>query len=193
LLDSALSALANQAQSALATGETPARLGNAHPSIVPYETFHAGDATVAIAAANDDLFRRLCHALELPGLAEDERFATNPGRVANRDALVKLLAGVIAQRTADDLLAALADAGVPSGRIRDVHDAFEAAARAGEPATFTVGGLELVRSAVRIDAGDAPASLPPPRLGEHTRAVLRALGRSDGEIDSLAERGVVQA
>jgi crotonobetainyl-CoA:carnitine CoA-transferase CaiB-like acyl-CoA transferase len=192
LLDSALSALANQAQSALATGESPPRLGNAHPSIVPYQTFQALDATVAIAAANDDLFRRLCEVLGLSALPGDERFATNPARVTNRDALVDLLAAAIAQQPADELLSSLAAAGVPSGRIRDVHDAFAAAARAGEPATFAVGDFELVRTAVRIDASDLPPPLPPPRLGEHTRDVLRALGRSDGEIDSLAKRGVVQ-
>jgi crotonobetainyl-CoA:carnitine CoA-transferase CaiB-like acyl-CoA transferase len=192
LLDSALSALVNQAQSALVTGAPPQRLGNAHPSIVPYETFATRDGMIALAAANDDLFARLARVLGRPELVEDERYATNPARVANRVALIDLLGRELAARETEELLAALTDAGVPSGRIRNVVDAFAAAAAAGEPATVEIGGLELARTAVRVD-GAAPAStLPPPRLGEHTREVLRSIGRSDAEIDELARSGVVQ-
>jgi crotonobetainyl-CoA:carnitine CoA-transferase CaiB-like acyl-CoA transferase len=195
LLDSALSGLVNQAQSALATGDAPGRLGNAHPSIVPYETFHA---MVAVAAANDGLFRRLCAVLGRPDVATDARFASNPDRVANREALVSLVAAEIARRDADELLEALAQAGVPSGKIRDVPDAFAAAAAAGDPATLTVehpavGPIELVRTAVRIDDGATPATAAPPRLGEHTREILRdLLGRADSEIDALAASGAIQ-
>jgi crotonobetainyl-CoA:carnitine CoA-transferase CaiB-like acyl-CoA transferase len=198
LLDSALSGLVNQAQSALATGDAPGRLGNAHPSIVPYETFHARDAMVAVAAANDGLFRRLCAVLGRPDVATDARFASNPDRVANREALVSLVAAEIARRDADELLEALAQAGVPSGKIRDVPDAFAAAAAAGDPATLTVehpavGPIELVRTAVRIDDGATPATAAPPRLGEHTREILRdLLGRADSEIDALAASGAIQ-
>jgi len=155
LLDSALSALVNQAQAALVTGHAPTRRGNAHPSIVPYETFHARDALVAVAAANDGQFRRLCEVLESAELAADPRFATNPARVQNRETLVPMLGARIGTRDADDLLESLAAAGVPSGKIRDVLDALAAAAETGDPATLTVehstlGTLELVRSAVRI-------------------------------------------
>jgi crotonobetainyl-CoA:carnitine CoA-transferase CaiB-like acyl-CoA transferase len=87
LYDVALSALVNVAQGALVTGEEPARHGNAHPNIVPYQTFRAADGLVAVAAANDGLFRRLCEALERPELAADERFATNPARVRHRAGL----------------------------------------------------------------------------------------------------------
>lgn len=197
LLDSALSALVNQAQAALATGDAPRRCGNAHPSIVPYETFHARDAIVAVAAANDGLFQRFCTVLNCSELAAEGRFSTNRARVMNRVALIPLLSARIELRNADELLDALMRAGVPSGKIRDIPDAFAAAADAGDPATITVehadlGALELVRSAVRVDSGVATPTLPPPRLGEHTREVLRELGRRESEIDALVASQVVQ-
>ena len=108
-----------------------------------------------------------------------------------------MLGARIGTRDADDLLESLAAAGVPSGKIRDVPDALAAAAETGDPATLTVehstlGTLELVRSAVRIDDGAAPATLPPPTLGEHTRELLHELGRSDADIEALVAAGAVQ-
>jgi Predicted acyl-CoA transferases/carnitine dehydratase len=163
----------------------------------PTRRFTRVTRSVAVAAANDGLFRRLCAVLHRPDVATDARFATNPDRVANREALVSLVAAEIARRDADELLEALAQAGVPSGKIRDVPDAFAAAAAAGDPATLTVehpavGPLELVRTAVRIDDG-AARDAAPPRLGEHTREILRdLLGRADSEIDALAASGAIQ-
>ena len=135
--------------------------------------------------------------LESAELAADPRFATNPARVQNRETLVPMLGARIGTRDADDLLESLAAAGVPSGKIRDVPDALAAAAETGDPATLTVehstlGTLELVRSAVRIDDGAAPATLPPPTLGEHTRELLHELGRSDADIEALVAAGAVQ-
>jgi crotonobetainyl-CoA:carnitine CoA-transferase CaiB-like acyl-CoA transferase len=188
LLDSALSALVNVAQNALVTGEEPARYGNAHASIVPYQPFRASDGWVAVAAANDGLFVRLCGALGRPELAADERFATNDARVRNRAALLPALARCFASRSSEEWVAELAAAGVPAGKIRGVLEAI----RAAEPATVTVahptaGDLELVAPPFSVAA--APA--PPPLLGEHTRQVLAELGLDERRIDALEASGVV--
>lgn len=195
LLDSALSGLVNIAQSALVTGAAPERFGNAHPSIVPYETFATRDGEIAIAAANDRLFERLCTVLDCPQLAADSDYASNPARVNNRDALIPLLGERIARWESDPLLEQLGRAGVPSGNVNDVIEAFAAAARSGDSALVpvdhtTIGPLKLVRTAARVDQA-SPSTLPPPLLGEHTREILMQLGY-EGDVDALAERGIVR-
>jgi crotonobetainyl-CoA:carnitine CoA-transferase CaiB-like acyl-CoA transferase len=189
LLDSALAALVNVAQNALVTGDEPARYGNAHPSIVPYQPFAANDGWVAVAAANDGLFARLCDAIRRPELAADARFATNAARVRNRHALLSVLEETFRTRTAEDWVAALDAAGVPAGKIRGVRDALDAAG----PATVrvrhpTAGELELVAPPFAPAARDAE---PPPLLGQHTRDVLAELGLDDARVTELERLGVV--
>jgi len=193
LLDSALSSLVNVAQNALVTGTEPARYGNAHASIAPYQPFRAADGWVAIAAANDGLFARLCDVLGRPELAKDERFRTNAGRVRNRLELLPLLEEAFAQRPADEWVARLEAAGVPAGKIRGVLEAL----RTAEPATVhvthpTVGDLELVAPPFAFDAALLREAAPPPLLGQHTREVLQGvLGLDAARIDALQGQGVI--
>jgi crotonobetainyl-CoA:carnitine CoA-transferase CaiB-like acyl-CoA transferase len=194
LLDSGLAGTVNVAQNALVTGAEPSRYGNAHPNIVPYETFQTASGQIAIAAANDGLFRALCGVLGLE-LADDDRFATNAARVENRDELIPLLATRLRERPAEEWLAELDAAGVPVGKVRTVPEALAAAAEAGRPATLrvdhpTAGALDLVASPIWGPTSLAPT--PPPLLGEHTGQVLTELGRSAEQVEALAERGVVR-
>ena len=180
LYDVALSALVNVSGSALVTGEEPGRHGNAHPSIVPYETFAAADGPITVAGANDGLYRRLCEAIERPDLAEDERYRTNRGRVEHREQLVGELNRVFASRTADEWVERLSRAGVPVGKVRGVLDAL-AHARTLTVEHPTVGTLPLVASPL----GPRAETRPPPLLGEHTREVLAEVGYDDREIEAL--------
>jgi crotonobetainyl-CoA:carnitine CoA-transferase CaiB-like acyl-CoA transferase len=192
LLDTALASLVNVASGALVTGQEPRRFGNAHPHIVPYQPFRAADGWVAVAAANDGLFRRMCEALERPDLAE--RFPTNAARVEGREALIAELEALFATRPADEWAALLDGAGVPAGKIRGVLDATEAATEAGHDPRVsvehpTIGALSLIGSPIRTDGMRSPA--PPPLLGQHTREILVELGIDAQEFEDLKARGAV--
>jgi len=194
LLDSGMAGLVNVAQNALVTGREPERHGNAHPNIVPYQDFETSSGRIAVAAANEGLFRALCSVLDLRELPDDDRFRTNAARVEHRVGLVPMLQDRFRARSAEDWLTGLDAAGVPAGKVRSVPDALAAAAAAGRPATHTVdhptaGALDLVASPIWGATRTDPT--PPPLLGQHTAEVLAELGRSQQDIDSLAEQGVV--
>jgi crotonobetainyl-CoA:carnitine CoA-transferase CaiB-like acyl-CoA transferase len=192
LLDSAFAALVNVGANALLTGEEPLRHGNAHASIVPYQPFRAADGWIAVAAANDGLYARLCKAIERPDLADDENYSTNEARVLNREQLIGELQEVFAGRSTDDWERLLLAAGVPAGKIRGVGEAL----RAGQARTRrvdhpTAGAVELVGPPFELDSATLGAVTPPPLLGQHTSEVLRELGVDDERLASLEERGVI--
>jgi crotonobetainyl-CoA:carnitine CoA-transferase CaiB-like acyl-CoA transferase len=192
LLDSAFAALVNVGANALLTGEEPQRYGNAHPSIVPYQPFRAVDGWIAVAAANDGLYSRLCTAIERPDLAADERYATNEARVLNREPLIAELEAVFVGRSADEWERLLLAAGVPAGKIRGVGEAL----RTGQARTRRVdhptgATVELVGPPFELKSANLGAWTPPPLLGQHTAEVLGELGVDDERLASLEERGVI--
>ena len=196
LLDTQVSVLGNQALNFLVSGQSPRRLGNAHPNIVPYQVFAAADGPLIVAAGNDRQTRDLCRILSLEALAADPRYATNADRVRNREPFVASLSAAIQTRSRDDLLAAFEEAGVPAGPINTVAQVFadpQVVARAMRldlPASGASGGsAPSVRSPIVIDGIAAAAASAAPRLGEHTDAILRELGLCEEDIGALRATG----
>jgi formyl-CoA transferase len=176
LVEAGVTSLVNVLGNHLASGEEPMRHGNAHPNIAPYQVFAAADGELVIAVGNDAQFERL---VEVLGLEDDGRFATNPLRVGARPVLAEWLETAIGSRSRDELLAALAAADVPSGPVNRVSEAvamMEAAA--GGDWVQEGDGIRMAPDPIRVDGGRLPVRLPPPRLGEHTESVLAALDQA---------------
>ena len=175
-----------------ATGNSPRRRGNEHPTIVPYETFEAADGWINLGVANDDLWRRFCAAAERPDLVEHASFAKASDRVRNREVLVPIVKDIVKQRTRDDWLARLDKAGVPSGAIRTVgevceSDLLKARGMIAEMPHASAGTVKAIKNAVHLSRTPLDGYVAPPQLGQHTRAVLTGLlGYSAAEVEALA-------
>jgi crotonobetainyl-CoA:carnitine CoA-transferase CaiB-like acyl-CoA transferase len=196
LLASTLAVLVNQAQNAFVTGASPVRRGNAHPNIVPYETFATSDGEIVVAVGSERQWPRFCTAIGAPELADDPRFATNGDRVTARATLRPLLAERLAGRSTDAWLAALTAADIPCGPITDVLTAFqspEATARSMlvEVEHPAFGLLRQVGIPIEFGATPGAVRTAPPLLGEHTDEVLAELGIGDDEVGRLRARDVV--
>ena len=197
LLDSLVAVLANQGANYLATGVSPRRLGNAHPNIVPYQTFKTADGDVILACGNDNLFRKFCEVAKCQHLAADERFATNGKRVENRAELTALLNDIFRERTTHQWTEALEAAGVPNGPINTLEEVFREPQAVARGLKIEIphplaGKVALIRSPMRFSETPVEHNVPPPLLGEHTEEILRAvLGRSDAEIAKLRADGAV--
>jgi crotonobetainyl-CoA:carnitine CoA-transferase CaiB-like acyl-CoA transferase len=175
LFSSTLASLVNVAQGALATGVEAQRYGNAHPSIVPYQLFHASDRAFAIGAATDRHYRLLCErVIERPDLAADERFATNTARVLHRELLVPMLDAIFRTRPAANWVERLRAAAIPCSLVEGVLEALRGPAGA-QLIVDVDGRYEAVRNPLRIDGERLPIRTAPPRLGEHTDAIMQEL------------------
>jgi crotonobetainyl-CoA:carnitine CoA-transferase CaiB-like acyl-CoA transferase len=197
LFDVQIATLANQMQYYLVSGQTPPRTGNAHPSIVPYQVFATQDGYVILAAGNDAQFRHFAQAANVPELAADPRFATNPARVTHRDILVPLLDAILRSKTSQHWITLLEAAGVPCGPIntfRDLesHDQILARETLKTVPHPSAGTMRTVASPMRVSRSTSEDDRAAPLLGADTDAVLRdALGATEADIAAWRLGGIV--
>lgn len=197
LLDAQMALLANQGSNWLNGGGEPRRMGNQHPTIVPYQDFACADGDIIIALGNDRQFRDLVDILGLPEMADDARFVTSASRSDHREAMFAMINPAIARWTSDELLAALEAAKLPCGKINTIPQALEqpqtvARELVQEIAREDGTPIRFVGFPAKLSASPATYRLAPPRSGQDTRTVLsEVLGMTDGEVDALAAAGVI--
>ena len=197
LYDTQLSWLANVAAGYLLSGEPPRRYGNAHGTVVPYQTFATADGHLMLAVGNDGQFASLAEVVGEPAWADDQRFATNPARVRFREQLIPALAGHFHQHATDEWIRRLRAAGVPCGPVNDIPTALAAPQAEHRQMVQTVTDghgdrINLVGPVPKLDRTPAQIFRPPPLLGEHTDELLREkLALTEAEIQALHDNGVV--
>lgn len=199
LLDVQVALLANQALNYLVTGRNPRRWGNAHPNIVPYQSFATRDGDIALAVGNDGQFTRMCRAIGADGLAADPRFTTNADRVANRAVLIAALQGIFATGDTADWLARLEAAGVPAASVNTIAQVFadphvrDRGLQLSLPHP-TLGAAPGVACPIRLSETPVGAKTAPPALAADTRDVLvERLGLDEETLERLSALGVIQA
>ncbi len=197
LLDVQVACLANQSMNYLYSGNSPKRMGNAHPNTVPYQDFPTADGHMILAIGNDGQFAKFCAAAENAQWAQDPRFRTNSARVTYRLELIPLMRQVTRKRTTSDWIALLENEGVPCGPINTIADVFadphvQARGMQIEMSHPVAGEIPLVGSPIRLSDTPVQYRTAPPQLGQDTRQVLsEVLGLSQEAIDSLEKQGVL--
>jgi len=200
LLDSQIAWLANQGVSYLVSGEMPQALGNAHPTIVPYETFPASDHAFILAVGNDAQFARFCAEAGCPTHSDDPRFSKNADRVRNRAVLIPLLQDITRKRSAADWINTLEAAGVPCGPINTIPEVFDdpqvqhRGMQINLPhAASAEGSVSLIGNPIKLSDTPVHYRSAPPQLGEHTRDILEnTLSLSEETIRNLTDTGIVE-
>jgi crotonobetainyl-CoA:carnitine CoA-transferase CaiB-like acyl-CoA transferase len=197
LYDSQIAALVNIASNYLVSGQSPERLGNEHPNIVPYQVFSGADQDFVLAVGNDRQFAALCNLIGQPELVADPRYATNPRRVENRVTLIEILQGIFRTRPAADWVEGLLAAGIPTGPINNVAASLtdpQVAAR-GLVQNIALGNgefLPLVGPTVKLSGTPATIDSPPPLLGQHTADILSSLlNLDDTAIAEYRRAGII--
>lgn len=197
MLDAITALLSYQASSVFATGETPVRMGNRHPSIAPYDTFAASDGEFVLSVGNDDQFRRLADLLQRPALAADPRFRTNADRVSSTGALRRELSALFSTWDRDALLGALKGAGVPAAAVRTITEALRDPQLAAREMVvplehIAAGTVRVLGTPLKLSGTPASVRTPPPALGQHTEAILADdAGLSPEEIAALRRAGAI--
>jgi crotonobetainyl-CoA:carnitine CoA-transferase CaiB-like acyl-CoA transferase len=197
LFDSHVALLTNVASNYLVGGDPPRRFGNAHPNLVPYDSFSARDGWFIVGVANEKQWGLLCDLLARPDMKTDSRFATNSDRVANREVLVAELNRTFSQRDVEDWLADLVKAGIPCGPINSIPQVFDhPQARAREMTLEsdhpTAGTVRLTGFPYKLSGTPAEIRRAPPLLGQHTEEVLTGLlGYSPEEVATLRDQGTI--
>ena len=197
LLDAQVAWLANVASNYLVSGNPPGRFGNAHPTIVPYQSFRARDGFFCLAVGNDGQWQKLCTLVDQPALAQDPRFATNPARVQHREILIPLLQAIFQAQEIDFWLEEIAAAGIPCGPVQTIDQVFSDPQVLARDMVWmmphpTAGEVSLVGSPLKLSETPVAARLHPPLLGEHTEEVLTSLlGYSAEEIVRLRKESVL--
>jgi crotonobetainyl-CoA:carnitine CoA-transferase CaiB-like acyl-CoA transferase len=189
--------LINAGSNYLIGGKVPGRWGNAHPTIVPYQSFQTADSFLVLGAASEAIWKRLCPALGHADLADDPRFAKNADRVEHRQDLIALLAAIFLTRTTAEWVAALTEADVPCAPVQTIDQVFAAPQvlhrnMLVEVEHPTAGTVKLAGIPVKFSATPASVRLPPPLLGQHSEDVLSSwLGMSIEEIENLKRKSVL--
>ncbi len=197
LLDSQVAWLANQAGNYLVSGKAPRRMGNAHPNIVPYETFRAKDGIyIALGVGSNNQWQKFCRLANLEDLMNDPRFATNPKRVENRNVLIPLLQEIFLRKNSEEWLKILTEAEVPNGPINTIDRVFADPQVLAREMLVEMehpeGKYRLVGSPLKFSKTPVQYRIPPPRLGEHTEEILReVLGYDPARISRLREEKVI--